>query len=109
NLAMQNNNVFFNTTQPGTRNRIYYNSTAYTTWAAFRAANPNLENGSLDIDPLYLNQSTGNLKPTDITFIGSGEDLTDIVPRDIDDQPRIVPPTPGAFDMSPQEWNNAGV
>ena len=109
NRAMQNNNVYFNTTQSGTRNRIYYNSTAYTTWTAFRAANPNLENGSLDIDPLYLNQSTGNLKPTDITFIGSGEDLTAVVPRDIDNQSRIVPPTPGAFDMSPQEWNNAGV
>jgi hypothetical protein len=108
NLALQNNNVYMNSSQPGTQNRIYY-GTAYATLAAFRAAFPLLETAGMEAEPQYLNYAAGDLTPMNPLVLMKGENLTAIVDKDIKNSIRPNPPTLGAFDLSPQEYNNAGV
>lgn len=97
NSGLQNNNVFFNSSQSGAQHRIYYGS-AYANLAAFRTAYPALENGSIDVDPEFVDAETGDLRPDNALLLNTGENLTAIVPRDINNILRPMEPTPGAFE-----------
>lgn len=78
----QRNNIYVNSPQPGTEYYGYYGS-AYATMAAFQAANPTLEVGSLSEDPQYAGLATGNLAPMNPALFASGQNLTSIVNTDI--------------------------
>lgn len=109
NVGLQNNNVFMNSSQGGTQNRVYYNSTAYANLAAFQLAFPALEVNGIEADPLYLDYPNGDLTPLNIDVLKKGENLLSVVPTDILFHNRPTPPTPGAFDILPEWWDNAGV
>ncbi len=108
NTALQNNNVFMNSSQTGAQHRIYY-GTNYTNLAAFQAAFPTLETQGIEADPQYFNAAAGLYIPMNQDILMQGEDLTNFVPRDIVGNTRPSPPTPGAWDLAPQDYDNAGV
>lgn len=108
NLALQNNNVFMNSSRTGTQYRIYYGS-AYANLAAFQAAFPTLETQAMEADPQYLNAANGDYIPMNPLVMMKGENLLSIVPEDIVGSNRPVPPTPGAWDLAPKDYDNTGV
>lgn len=104
---LQRNNIYVNSTQAGTQYHSYYGA-AYATLAAFQAANPTLEVGSVSIDPQYVNVAAGNLSPDNPLMIATGTNLMSVVPTDINGLPRTPLPTVGAFEKPPFGTNNAG-
>lgn len=108
NTGWQNNNVLMNSSRTGTQHRAYYGGAARATLAVFQAAFPTLDVDGIEEDPMYLNVTTGDFTPTNPLVLMKGEDLTAIIPDDINGNSRPVPPSPGAFDLSPEFWNNAG-
>jgi parallel beta-helix repeat protein len=109
NLNLQANNVKMASTQTGTQYRIYYNSTTYATLAAFQTAFPTLEVNGKEEAPMYLNQAGGDYTPMNPALLTQGEPLNAIVPKDIKNVNRPIPPTPGAWDLAPEDYDNAGV
>lgn len=107
--GLQRNNVFMGSTQAGTQNAYYYNATNYLTMPLFTAAFPTLEVGSTAVSPDFFNPAINNYAPTNPLVVANGEDLTSIVPTDINGLIRPAPPTPGAYDLRPEDINNAGV
>lgn len=103
----QRNNFYVNTTQSGTQSYGYY-TTAYSDMAAFQAAYPALEVGSPNVDPQFAGAATGNLLPTNPMLYGTGQNLSAVVPADINGMVRAGTPTPGAFEMPLPPMNNAG-
>ncbi len=71
----------------------------YPTIAAYQAAFPTQEVGSLSVDPQYLSQVTGDLTPQNVSLQGNGLNLLPVVPFDINGKARSVSPTPGAFEF----------
>lgn len=95
-LSSDYNNVYVNSTQSGTQG-YGYSGAGYTTYAAFRAANPAYEANGLDVNPQFTAPGTGNLTPTNPAVIGVGTNLPN-VPTDINNTVRSVNPTLGAFE-----------
>lgn len=107
--GLQSNNIYINTTQTGTANWGYYNSTAYPTLAAFKTANPTLEINSIDEDPQFNNQVSGDLLPNNFNLSGIGENLFADVPTDILGNIRSLMPTPGAYELMRISGPNAAI
>lgn len=96
----QRNNFYVNSPQPGPQ---FYGNQAgvdYATKAAYQAAFPTQEVGSLSVNPQYLAPATGDLTPLNTALQGNGLNLQSVVPRDINGNPRSITPTPGAFEFS---------
>jgi parallel beta-helix repeat protein len=93
----QRNNIYVNSSQSGTQNYGYY-TTAYATMAAFQAAYPAMEQGSVSVDPQFVNVATNNYMPGNFLLSGNGVTLT-AVPFDIVGMPRAALPTPGAYEI----------
>jgi hypothetical protein len=98
-LDAQRNNYYLNTTS-GTQFYAHYNNVDYLTMAAFQAAYPTLEVGSLNVNPQYTSMATGDLTPLNYTLFGNGVNLQADVPRDILGRYRSITPTPGAFEIA---------
>lgn len=107
--GLQRNNIYVNSTQPGTQLHSQFAGVDYTTLAAFQAAQPTLEIGSPSADPLFFQPLIGDFSPTNGSVLMQGQDLTATIPNDINGNVRPVPPTPGAFDLLPQDLDNGGV
>ncbi|PSK90074.1 PKD domain-containing protein [Taibaiella chishuiensis] len=75
-------------------------SVDYPTMAAYQAAFPTQEVGSLSVDPQYLAPAAGDLTPQNISLQGNGVNLLSVVPLDINGRARSATPTPGAFEFS---------
>ena len=103
----QHNNFYVNSSQSGTQNYGYYTA-AYADIAAFQTAYPALEVGATNADPQFVNAATGNLMPANFVLYATGEDLTAVVPDDINGTLRSATPSPGAFEMPLPPINNAG-
>ncbi|PSK90075.1 T9SS type A sorting domain-containing protein [Taibaiella chishuiensis] len=101
------NNFYVNSTQPGAQSYGYY-TTAYATMAAFQAAYPALEVGSLSQAPQYANVTGGNFLPLNGNLYNNGLNMQTLVPTDINGIARPAAPTPGAFQVSSSQINNAG-
>ncbi len=99
-IDAQRNNFYVNSSQPGPQYYGAYWNVDYLTMAAFQAANPTQEVGSLSVDPLYLSPATGDLTPMNTSLQGNGVNLLSLVPTDINGNPRSATPTPGAFEFS---------
>jgi hypothetical protein len=99
-VEAQRNNFYVNSSQPGTQYYGNYWGVDYLTMAAFQAAHPTQEMGSLSVEPQYISVATGDLTPLNASLQGNGVNLQSIVPRDINGNPRSVTPTPGAFEFS---------
>lgn len=104
----QRNNVYMNSTQSGTQAYAYFNS-AHNTLAAFQAAFPTYEVGSVSVDPNFIAPNTGNLTPTNTALFANGINLQSIVPTDIIGQPRLSAPAPGCYEFAPNGTNNGGM
>lgn len=104
----QKNNFYVNSPVAATQNYGYYTA-AYATQAAFQAAYPLLEVGSPADEPQYLNPAAGDFTPMNAAVLMQGEDLRTDVPMDIKGSTRPSTPTPGAWDLAPEDFNNAGV
>jgi|GEM_PF-1115822 len=104
-VQAQRNNIYVNSSQPGPQYYGSYMNTAYSTMAAFQAAFPALEVGSLSVDPQYTSAATGDLTPQNFALYGNGENLLTAVSTDILGRPRSAAPTPGAFEIG----SDAGV
>src|SRR5690606_7515517 len=104
----QKNNVYINSSQPGTQTPYYY-GTSYASLAAFQAAYPAQEVGSTTLPPQFVSPTTGNLTPDNVALLGTGENLTSLVPTDINNIPRPANPTIGAFEPMPTNNNDATV
>lgn len=109
NWDFQNNNVYLTGNALGNMYRIILNQVNYPTLAALQAAHLSFEVAGLEVNPQYVNALNGNLTPANYNLFMQGEDLTTIIPDDINSVIRPVPPTSGAFDIAPEKWNNAGV
>lgn len=107
-VEMQKNNVYFNTTQAGAQYWGYYGGN-YATLGAFQTAYPAKEIGSLENDPLYVDEVNGNMQPQDLLFYENGNNLLPIVTKDIYGFDRTSTPTPGAFEIGPCDVFNTGV
>ncbi len=105
---VQKNNFYVNSSTAATQNYGYY-TTAYATQAAFQAAYPTLEVGSPADEPQYLNPAAGDFTPINPAVLMQGEDLRTVVAVDIKGSTRPSSPTPGAWDLAPEDYNNAGV
>jgi parallel beta-helix repeat protein len=103
----QRNNFYVNSTQGGTQNYGYL-TTAYATPAAFQAAYPALETGSISEDPEFASATTGNLIPLNTNLYNNGVNLLTQVPVDINGLSRSATPTPGAFELQPSMFDNTG-
>lgn len=99
-IDAQRNNFYVNSSQSGPQFYGGYMGTDYLTKAAFQAANPTLEVGSLSVDPLYLSPASGDLTPMNTSLQGNGVNLLSVVSTDINGNPRSATPTPGAFEFS---------
>ncbi len=108
NVDMQKDNVYFNTTQAGTQYWGYYGAN-YATLAAFQTAYPLKEVGSLENDPLYVDEVNGNMQPQELLFYENGDDVFTYVQDDIYGYDRTTTPTPGAFEIGPCDVFNTGV
>lgn len=101
------NNIYVNSTQSGTQYYGYYTS-AYTTQAAFQADYPAMEVGSLTEDPQFAAVNSGNLLPLNGNLYNNGVNLLGDVSTDITGAPRSATPTPGAYELLPSMFDNAG-
>ncbi len=101
------NNYYVNSTQSGTQNYGYY-TTAYATMAAFQAAYPTMEVGSVSQAPQYLDPANGNLLPLNNSLFSNGTNTQALVATDINGVARTTTPTPGAFQIAASQINNAG-
>lgn len=99
-IVAQRNNIYVNSAQAGTQNYGMYGTVGYPTMAAFQAAYPSQEIGSLSVDPLYTDPGNGDLTPLNYALYGNGQNLQALVPRDILGRPRSTSPTPGAFEIA---------
>src|SRR5690606_15439983 len=90
----QKNNVYINSSQPGTQTPYYY-GTSYASLAAFQAAYPTQEIGSPSVDPQFSNAAAGDLTPSNSNVIFVGENVMSLVPQDINGLPRGITPTLG--------------
>lgn len=107
--GLQRNNVYVNSTQSGTQYHSYFGGTTYATLAAFQAGNPAMEIGSLDIDPSFQNMPTDFIPgPAAGALATNGLPLNAFVPLDFDLNVRNVDPTPGAYEMNVEVFDNAG-
>lgn len=100
NLTSQRNNYYVNSTQPGTQFYGRYLNNDYTTLAAFQAANPSQESGSLSVNPQYTNPAIGDFTPLNYLLFSNGVNVQTDVPKDILGRLRSTTPTPGAFEIS---------
>lgn len=107
--GLQRNVGYVNSPQPGNQYYIQFAGTNYATLAAFQAAQPTLEIGSVSDNPIFFNAAGSDFTPTNSSILMNGEDLTATIPNDINERLRPVPPTAGAFDLLPQDLDNAGV
>jgi len=108
NNGFQMNNVYMASTQTGTQYRNYHGGNRANI-AAMRAAYPLMEVNTQEIDPLFADPTNGDLTPLARPLLLSGELLTPPVLYDITNTLRPVPPTPGAFDLYPKDFDNTGV
>jgi hypothetical protein len=99
-LEALRNNCYMNSSMPGTQYYAHYENTDYLTMAAFQAANPTLEVGSLSVDPQYTSVATGDLTPLNYSLYGNGVNVQADVPTDILGRLRSTTPTPGAFEIA---------
>ncbi|MFA6059958.1 MAG: PKD domain-containing protein [Taibaiella sp.] len=99
-LDAQRNNYYLNSSMPGTQYYAGYLNTNYLTMAAFQAANPTLEVGSLSVNPQYTSAATGDLTPLNYSLYGNGVNVQADVPADILGKLRSTTPTPGAFEIA---------
>jgi hypothetical protein len=106
---MQKNNVYIDPTSPGLSGWGIVGATPYNTLAAFQAAYPTLEIGSTEEDPVYYDFANNDLTPTNPLILNAGVNLQALVPLDIEKYNRPTNPTIGAWEMNPQDYNNAGV
>jgi hypothetical protein len=95
--ASDYNNVYVNSTQTGTQAYGYLGA-VHNTLTAFQAANPGYETNGLSVDPQFAAPGTGNFTPGNIALIGVGTNLQASVTVDINNGPRAVNPTLGAFE-----------
>lgn len=105
---VQRNMVFMGSTQAGTQYYAYY-GTNRANLAAFQAAHPTAEVGSISINPMFGNPNIGDLKPSLAAYqmLDNGLNLNTIAPTDILGVARPALPTPGAFQMDAVLQNNA--
>jgi len=99
NIQNQRNNVYVNSTQPGSQFYCRYGAVEYPTLAAFQAAYPLQEMGSLSVNPQYENPAAGDFSPTNFALFNNGVNLQSVVPKDILGRTRSTSPTPGAFEI----------
>ncbi len=106
----QRNNIFVNSSQSGAQ---WYaaspTATTFANMAAFQTAFPALENGSLSVDPGFVNASIGDLLPTNLILQSNGLNLGGLVPYDITEYLRGTLPTPGAYEIPSTPGPDAGI
>jgi metal-sulfur cluster biosynthetic enzyme len=98
---ISNNNDLYLSTTGGTNNHLgQWNATNYTTLADWKTANSNAyDQASMSVDPLFLNPSGGNFKPTEIALNNIGTSVG--VTTDITGAARnVATPDPGAYEFS---------
>jgi len=106
---VSNNNVLYINSAAGTNYIGSYNGTNYATFANWQAANSAaFDQQSLNVDPLFVNASTGNLYPNNGVIAYAGAPLG--VTTDIVNTPRNpTQPTPGAFENLPPQGIDVGI
>lgn len=102
------NNIYVNSTQSGSQFYGYLTSD-FATLAAFQTANPTFEANGRNANPQFVAPATGNFTPGNTALIGAGQNLSTLVPTDINGQPRANAPTIGAFEAGPSGTNNASI
>lgn len=107
--GLQRNNIYVNSTQPGTQYHSYFAGVNYPTLAAFQAANPGMEIGSLSINPDFQNMPADFIPgPSAAALATNGVPLTAQVPLDFNKNARNIDPTPGAYEMNVDVNDDAG-
>lgn len=99
NIIAQRNNFYLSNTSGTQYYGTYYNND-YPTMAAFQAAYPTMEVGSLSVNPQYTSPSTGNYTPLNYALYGNGVNVLSQVATDILGRQRSSAPTPGAFEIT---------
>ncbi|MCX8147745.1 GEVED domain-containing protein [Thermaurantimonas aggregans] len=97
---IDNNVYFIDTIHPV--NFVGFRGSNVKTWSNWKSvASGAFEQNGEYANPIYENESAGNLKPINPAINNIGFDLTAIVPNDILNITRTVPPDPGAYEFSP--------
>jgi hypothetical protein len=104
----QRNCIYVNSNQAGVQNYGYYTA-AYTDQATFQTAYPTLEQGSLTVNPQFVNAANGNFLPGNALLSANGVNLFSDVAVDINGALRSVLPTPGAYEIPPVQGPDAGL
>ncbi|MFN3952107.1 MAG: GEVED domain-containing protein [Thermaurantimonas sp.] len=95
------NNVYFIDTV-GANNFIGFRGSNVKTWSDWQAvASGAFDQNGAYANPIYENESAGNLKPINPAINNIGFNLTAIVPTDINNFTRSATPDPGAYEFSP--------
>lgn len=105
--GLQRNNVYVNSSQPGAQYHSNFGGTDYATLAAFQAAYPTMELGSLDINPSFQNMPVDFIPgPAAGALATNGLQLNAFVPLDFDLNVRNIDPTPGAYEMNVEVFDD---
>lgn len=103
----QRNNVYISTSQSANTFHSYWGADR-ATLAALQTAYPTAETGSLSVDPQFINLPYGNFTLQNVSpLMTNGENLTALVPEDINGVNRTLTPTVGAYEVTAPLANDA--
>ena len=98
-----NHNVFYmNSSGSGSTNMSYWNSASYPNLTSWQSVSSGVfDTNSTDVNPLFLNLSGDNLRPSSYYINNMGQALTSVL-YDFDGNTRDpANPDPGAYEFSP--------
>ncbi len=110
NLYTFNNNVYSVTGGTASNNFIGYYNANFQTFAQWRTANGGLFDAlSNNMNPNFVNASTGNLAPQEGFINNKGANLLTYAPTDFIGVARTTTPDPGAYEFTPTITTDIGI